>query len=210
VTRSPGASGIVLAGGQSTRLGRDKASEVLRGRSLLQRAVDAIEGLVDECVVVVAAGQKLPSIETTLPLRVVEDTYARIGPLGGIFTGLEAIEHDGAVVVACDLPVLQPALLAELLRRLHGHDAVVPLNGLPEPLCAAYSKRCLAAIGERIEAAAYKVTGFFDAVDVQYVEQEIWRRFDADGLSFLNVNREADLQRADALLAEREAAGGGA
>ncbi len=195
---------VILAGGLSTRLGRDKASELLLGRSLLQRVIDRLAGLVDEYVLVTTSGQTLPPVEASAPLRAVEDAYARIGPLGGIYTGLSAMQAPRAITVACDMPLLQPPLLAELLRLAPGHDAVVPLNSLPEPLCAVYATTCLPAIQDRIQASQYKVTGFFEGVDVLYVEPDAWRRFDPDGLSFLNVNREEDLRRVEALLASPE------
>ena len=195
-------SAVILAGGLSSRLGRDKAAELLLGRSLLQRVIDRLEGLVDEYVVVTAAGQTLPSVKASASLRAVEDEYPRIGPLGGIYTGLSAMQARRAITVACDMPLLQPALLMELLRMAPGHDAVVPLNGLPEPLCAVYAAACLPAIRERIDAGEYKVTGFFEAIDVLYVEPDAWRRFDPDGLSFLNVNRGEDLRRAEELLSD--------
>jgi molybdopterin-guanine dinucleotide biosynthesis protein A len=202
VNREP-VAGVILAGGLSTRLGRDKASEVLLGRSLLQRVIDRLDGLIDEYVIVAAAGQGLPAMDTKVPVRSVEDAYEQVGPLGGIYSGLSAMQGVWAVTVACDMPLLQPALLAELLRLASGHEAVVPLNdgGLPEPLCAVYARTCLPAIKQRIDAGAYKVMGFFESVDVLYVEPEVWRRFDGDGLSFLNVNREEDLRRAEALIA---------
>ena len=193
---------IILAGGKSTRLGRDKASEVLLGHSLLQHAVDAFAGLVEEYVVVKALGQQLPDLTCAGSLTVIEDLYPETGPLGGIYTGLSASRAPYGVVVACDMPLLQPALLRELLRLAPEHEAVVPLNGLPEPLCAAYSKGCLQAVRRRLEAGAHKVTGFFDDVDVLYLGADVWRRFDLAGLSFNNLNCEEDLRRVEALLAD--------
>ncbi|HLF70552.1 MAG TPA: NTP transferase domain-containing protein, partial [Dehalococcoidia bacterium] len=87
---SPKAAAIVLAGGQSSRLGRDKASELLLGRPLLQHVLDRLAGLVDEIVVVRAAGQGLPELSATAALTVVEDVYTGAGPLGGIQAGLAA------------------------------------------------------------------------------------------------------------------------
>jgi molybdopterin-guanine dinucleotide biosynthesis protein A len=189
-------AGIILAGGRSTRLGRDKASEILLERSLLQRAVDHLDGVVDEIVVVKARGQELPATVATTLLRVVEDAYPGTGPLGGIYTGLVAMEAPVAVAVACDMPVLQPALLAELLRMLPGHDLVAPVKeALPEPLCTAYAKSCIDTIRARLEAGDYKASGYFDEVDALLVEPDVWQEFDPHGLSFLNVNREEDLDR---------------
>ncbi|HLF72180.1 MAG TPA: molybdenum cofactor guanylyltransferase [Dehalococcoidia bacterium] len=196
---------VILAGGKSARLGRDKAGEVLLGRSLLQRAVDAFAGLVDEYVIVSAVGQALPAVEVDAPLLTAEDVYPETGPLGGIYTGLRAMQAPHAVVVACDMPLLQPALIAELLRLAPAHDLVVPIKGiLPEPLCAAYSKAFIDAAKRRLDAGEYKITDVFEAVQPLYLRPDDWRPFDPEGLSFQNVNREEDLRRVLALLKAEE------
>jgi molybdopterin-guanine dinucleotide biosynthesis protein A len=195
---------IVLAGGKSTRFGRDKAGELLLGRSLLQRALDAFDGLVDECVIVHAAGQSLPVVTTSTALTLVQDLYPESGPLGGIYTGLGAMQAPVAVVVACDMPLLQPALLGGLLRLAPSNDLVVPVNnGMPEPLCAAYSKLCIEAIKRQLDAGAFKVTGFYHQLSPLYLQPEQWRAFDPEGLSFRNLNLESDLVAVEALLRER-------
>ncbi len=197
---------IILTGGKSTRLGRDKASELLAGKSLLQRALDACESVAARYVLVTARGQHLPETLTSAPVTIVEDDYPETGPLGGIYTGLAALASQAetqhhALVVACDMPLLQPALLRELLRLAAGHDAVVPVNdGLPEPLSAIYSMACIEPARRRLERGAYKVTGVLDDVDALLVPEPQWRPFDPEGLSFLNVNREEDLERAKELM----------
>ncbi len=195
------ASAIVLAGGKSTRLGRDKASEVVLGLSLLQRVTDRLDGLVVEVVIVKASGQALPDLRHRTALRVVEDLYPEIGPLGGIFTGLTSIEASHALAVACDMPLLQRPLVSRLFDLADDHDVVVPVtDGYPQTLCAVYGRRCLEPMREQIEGGRYKITGFFDAVDVLYLPPEEWQTFDPDGLSFQNLNREEDLRRAEDLL----------
>ena len=195
-----GAAAIVLAGGKSTRLGRDKASEVLFGRPLLQHVLDRFAGLVDEYAVVRARGQILPPINTQ-GVKVVEDLYPETGPLGGMYTGLSAVDAPFGVVVACDMPLLQPRLIEELLRLAPGHDLVVPVSEeSPQPLCAVYSKACLEPMRRQLEAGSFKITGFFGHLKPLYLQPEDWRPFDPQGLSFQNLNREEDLQRAKALL----------
>ena len=202
---APDTAGIILAGGQSTRLGRDKASEILLERSLLQRVVDHLDGVVDEIVVVKAPDQSLPATVSTTPARVVEDAYPGTGPLGGIYTGLISTEAPAAIAVACDMPVLQPALLQELLRLLPGHNLVAPIKeSLPEPLCTAYAKSCIDIIQAKLEAGEYKASGYFDDVNALLLEPEVWQRFDPDGLSFLNINREDELDRVRHILLSLE------
>jgi molybdopterin-guanine dinucleotide biosynthesis protein A len=201
-------SAIILAGGKSTRLGRDKASEQLLGVSLLQRVVSSVERLAGEIIVVSAAGQKLPALKVSLPIRTIEDVHAEFGPLGGIYSGLRAVTAPYALTVACDMPLLQPTLLSGLLRlATDDYDAVIPTNelALPEPLCAVYNRRCLAAIESQLSAGALKVALFLDKVRVRYVAPPQWRAWDPDGVSFLNVNREKDLKGAETVLKKAEA-----
>ena len=200
---SDDASAIILAGGKAPAWGATRRPSRCSASRLLQRVVSRVEGLVGEIVVVRAAGQALPGIETSASLRVVEDVYPDSGPLGGIYSGLSAITTARALSVGCDMPLLQPDLLAGLLLLASdGYDAVVPTNAmfLPEPLCAVYSKRCLAAAQSQVGDGALKVALFLDKLRVRYVTPSEWRAWDTDGLSFLNVNHEADLKRAEALL----------
>jgi molybdenum cofactor guanylyltransferase len=141
---SAGFGAIILAGGRSSRFGRDKASEPLLGRTLLQHAVDRVAPLVQELIVVRAAGQQLPSIESLLAVRIVDDAYPGAGPLGGIYTGLSAATAERCLAVACDMPLLSAPLLRELQRRAMGCDIVMPVLEYPEPLHALYSGACLA------------------------------------------------------------------
>jgi molybdenum cofactor guanylyltransferase len=199
---------IIVAGGKSTRLGRDKASEPLLGIPLLQRVVNRLAGLVDEYVIVKARGQRLPELLPPASLVVVEDVYPEIGPLGGLYAGLRSLDSPYAVAFACDMPLLQRPLVEELIRLAPGHDIVVPVReGFPEPLCAAYSRTCLAPIQEQIDSGNYKIAGFYGRLRPLYLSPEVWRAFDPEGLSFLNLNREEDLRRAESLLSREEAAG---
>lgn len=198
---------IVLAGGRSTRLGRDKAGEPLLGIPMLRRVLDRLADVVDGCIVVRRQGQTLPP-EALSGVGVVEDDYPDAGPLGGIYTGLRASGSARALAVACDAPLLQPSLLRELLRLAPGHDAVVPLaEGLPQTLCAAYSQACLDPMRRRLEAGELRLASVLDDVATRYLTPEEWRRFDAEGLSFLNANNAAALERVRALLGAEAAAG---
>ena len=126
--------------------------------------------------------------------------YRGGGALGGIFTGLSAADGDWGLVVACDMPFLNPDLLRSLLDLKDGHDAVVPVvDGRPEPVHAAYSKACLPHIEARLKARDLKIARFFDEVRVRYLSQEEIERLDPDHLSFFNVNTQEDLDRALAL-----------
>ena len=191
---------IVLAGGRSTRLGRDKASEMLLGRTLLQHVIDRVAPLVAEVIVVRAPGQLLPDFVATTPLRIVDDAYPETGPLGGICTGLEAASTDRCLAVACDMPLLSQTLLHELLRRSVEGDVVMPVLEYPEPLHAIYARTCIEPMRVRLDAGQLKITGFLGAVSVCYMREAECREFDPDLLSFVNTNTEEELSRAEELL----------
>ncbi|HLB23621.1 MAG TPA: molybdenum cofactor guanylyltransferase [Dehalococcoidia bacterium] len=200
MTAPPDFAAIVLAGGRSTRLGRDKASEMLLDRPLLQHVLDRLDGIVGEIVVVRAPGQSLPEVRAAVPVRDAEDDYPGCGPLGGIATGLARIEAGRALAVACDMPLLSVPLLAELLRRSAGCDVVMPVLQYPEPLHAVYGPACLGPMRARLEAGQYKITSFLGAVHVCYMHEDECRALDRGLHSFLNTNTEADLDLARELL----------
>ena len=198
-----GVSGIVLAGGLSRRLGRDKAVEPIRGEPLIARVIGRLDSLTDETVVVVnneARGDELPLPPTA---ATAVDIYPDSGSLGGIYTGLMAARNDWCVAVGCDMPFLNIELLAHMLTLRQGYDAVVPvLGGYPEPTHAVYSKVCLPHIERRLKAGRLKIAGFFDDVRVKFVSEREVEAFDAERLSFFNVNTPEDLTRALALADE--------
>lgn len=191
---------IVLAGGRSTRLGRDKASEMLLGRTLLQHVIDRVAPLVTEVIVVRAPGQSLPDIAAAAPVRIVDDAYPGTGPLGGICTGLAAASAARCLAVACDMPLLSQTLLRELLRRSAECDVVMPVLEYPEPLHAIYARTCIEPMRARLDAGQLKITGFLGAVHVCYMREAECRAFDPDLLSFVNTNTEEELSRAEELL----------
>ena len=195
---------IVLAGGKGKRLGRAKISEMICGRTLCQRAIDSLVPISDEILVVVAQGQ--PEPELTTKVKVVSDIYPDKGALGGIYTGLVASGSFHNLVVACDMPFLNPSLLRYLIKVSPGFDVVIPRveKVKLEPLHVVYSKNCLTPILQQIQQGNLKVNGFLGQVKVRYVEEAEIEEFDAEHLSFFNINTSADLRRARAMIEKAE------
>ena len=196
-------SGIVLAGGMSRRLGRNKALEPVGGEALIRQVTGRLSKIADETIVVAADAEQARVLPLPASARVALDLYPGKGSLGGIFSGLSASQTTWAIVVACDMPFLNLELLRHMLDLREGHDVVVPvLDGRPEPTHAVYSRTCLPHIEKRLQADDLKIARFFDEVRVKYVPQDDLARFDPDFLSFFNVNTQEDLDRALALAAE--------
>jgi molybdopterin-guanine dinucleotide biosynthesis protein A len=197
MTEDKGLSAIVLIGGLSRRFGRDKAAEVIGGRSLLQHVVDAVSPLAQEIVVVAGRGGSFPAVDCPLPLKQVEDVREGAGALGGLYSGLLAVSHPQAVALACDMPLLSLPLLRHLNGLLTDEwDVVVPRwQGREEPLHAFYRRTCIRAIERLLDRGGRRFVDFLPEVRVRYVAQEEIERFDPEGRSFWNVNSKEDLER---------------
>ncbi len=188
---------IVLAGGKGLRLGQDKALEIIGNGSLLERVVFHLNFFNSDILVVTALKQSYPQLGGYPKLRVVTDIYVNKGPLGGIYTGLKASNSFYNLVVACDMPFLNQALLHYMLQISADFDLVVPrLGDMVEPLHAVYSKGCLTPIESLLKQGNLGVRQLFTLVRLRYVEAEEINRFDPERLSFFNINSEADLEKA--------------
>lgn len=196
-------SGIVLAGGASRRLGRDKALEPINGEPMLFRVVRRLSELCSQIVIVVNGPERAESLKVPDNTRTVVDAYPNSGSLGGIFTGIKEVDTNWGLVVACDMPFLNVDLLRYMAERREGYDVVVPvLNGFSEPTHAFYSKKCLRLIEPKLKARDLKITKFFGDVRVNYVPEDVVEAIDSEKLSFFNVNNQVDLDRATKLAAE--------
>lgn len=194
------ASGVILAGGMSRRLGADKALLALDGRPLVAHVLDVISGLAAEVLLVTRAGRRYESFGA----RVVQDLVPGAGSLGGIYTGLSLSCHPHSLVVACDMPFLSPALLRHMIGLSSGFDVVMPrVRGECEPLHAIYSRTCLAPIGEQLGRGDLRIIRFLDKVQVRYIDGEEIRLFDPEELSFFNVNSPDDVKRMQAIAKQR-------
>ncbi len=188
---------IVLAGGKSLRLGREKALEEIDGQSLIERVIERLSPLGNEIIVVTSSSVQF----TDLGVKMVLDSYPGKGSLVGLHAGLKEATSFHSLVVGCDMPFLNLALLRHLMALSPGFDVVIPRVGEEvEPLHAVYSKNCLAPIEAQLREGRLRIADFFPAVGVRYVENAEIEKFDPQHLSFFNINSEADLARARALL----------
>lgn len=194
-------TGIILAGGKGSRLGRSKALQVIGGKSAIQRVVDSLSAVTTRIIVATANGEAIPC-SSTAEMITVADIYPGRGPLAGIHSGLTASTSSRAVVVGCDMPFLSPGLLDYMCRVSPGFDAVVPrMDEKVEPLCAVYSRSCLPTMQRLLERHELMINRVFSMVKVRYVGEDEIDRFDPEHLSFFNINSRQDLERAERLLA---------
>ena len=185
----------ILAGGQSRRMGRDKALLPLGGQTLIERVIAAASPLGYPRLIV---GD--PSFYSHLGLPVHSDRRTGLGPLGGLYTALSATATP-VLLLACDLPFLTPDFLRHLVNRRGPHQAVVPHTdtGL-QPLCALYEPSCLAAVEAAIQADQLGMRDLLNNLSLDLVKEKDWRPYDERGLLFANLNAPAEYERAQAEL----------
>jgi molybdopterin-guanine dinucleotide biosynthesis protein A len=186
-------------------MGRDKRRERLWGEggpTLLERMVELGGRCCAECLVVLGDPEAWPD----LPARLVRDEMPGAGPLAGLASGLAAMRYERALVLACDLPLLQPALLRALLDLPGSPAALVPTHQgadqapQPEPLLAVYRRSCLPYARACLADGQRSMRALLDRVPTRYLSPDEWRPYDPDGRSFYNLNRPADLAVVEQLL----------
>ncbi len=191
-------SSIVLAGGKGSRLGREKASLKIGGKTLIERVISCLAPLSTEIIVVTGQGEAIP-FESPL-VKTIGDLYPGKGALGGIYSGLAVSTSSHNLVVACDMPFLNAGLLRYMIELSPPFDVVIPrVEENVEPLHAVYSKACLPSIEGMLKEENLKIADILPLVKVRCLSEDEINRFDSQHLSFFNVNTPADLKRAEAL-----------
>ena len=201
---------VVVAGGKSIRLGQDKRRLKLWGAdgpTLLEHTVGVMAQRCDEVVVALNDVEEWEG----LPARLVRDSFADGGSLGGIYSGLMAASHAYIFAVAADMPLLHGGLIDWMLRERRDYDVLAPRVGAGrarnrlgvESLHAIYSKNCREPIRRQLDDGNPQVIGFFPEVRVRIVEPDVVRRFDADGVAFKNINTPDELDEVRRLLEGR-------
>jgi len=199
------AVGYVLAGGASSRFGKDKALADLGGKAVLERTLEFLrESGVHEAIVV---GPKAKY--GTFGARCVKDRWPGEGPLGGIITALDKTllnkyGYRWSLILSCDMPFLTSEWLRFLIARAlqSAAEVVIPKSTRGwEPLCACWRASTLETIVPLFKAGTRKVTEALNALDVEVLDEKDWKRFDSDGRLFWNMNTMADYEEVRRMLA---------
>ena len=194
-------TGVLLAGGNSRRMGEDKRYLVVGEQTLLERGLAVLRSLFQQVLVVIA--QDSPPLD--VDARVVRDLLPDCGSLGGLHSGLTEATTPYIFVVACDMPFLDPAVIAQFTSRRATADIVMAkLAGRLHPMHALYGKRCLPVVEQMIRARQLKIQDMVShaSLRVRYVTEVDLLTIDPSGRSFHNVNTPADLEAARSLLAQ--------
>jgi molybdenum cofactor guanylyltransferase len=184
---------IILTGGKSSRMGRPKALLLFDGEPLILHIVRGLKRLFADVVVVAAPEQELPP----LPAILARDEVAYQGPVGGIYYGLKAAGGEVSFVTSCDVPFLNFPLISYLISQISNYDVVVPYwQERFQPLHAVYRKGVGPLLKEQLDRGELRPIFLYEKVRTRKITEEEIRRFDPEGLSFLNMNTPEDYEQA--------------
>lgn len=190
-------TGLVLAGGASRRMGRDKALIELDGKPLIQIVVEKMAQVCNEVLIVAGDTQSYKGVG----VPVVADRFRGVGVLGGLHAGLAAANNELTLAVGCDMPFLNPNLLLAFARWAEGFDVALLKRGeYVEPLHGAYRRTCLPAIEAVIRSGERRIVSFFPQVHVRYITPDKVVPLDPTFRSFRNVNTPEEWAKAQAEL----------
>ena len=184
-------TGVILAGGMSSRFGSNKAFAEVNGIQLIKRVIAIMGSVFEELIIITNA----PGEYSFLGLPMHEDLIKGLGPLGGIYTGIEKMHNRLGFFVACDMPFLNDNLIRYMIEIDNDEfDAVVPkIDWKMEPLHALYSKNCLPAIKGLMESGECMINKFFQTIRTRFIDEEEIKKHDPLLRSFLNINRPSEL-----------------
>ena len=187
----------IQAGGQSSRMGEDKALKTFLGRPLIQRVIERLSPIADEVIVTT----NHPEAFSFLDVRLIPDLKPGRGALGGLYTAIASATYPTVAVVACDMPFASAAFIETAGRLLVEEEADVVIARSDEgyePLHAIYRRDvCLPAIEAAIDADQWKVIAWFPQVKVRVLTTEELKQMDSFGLAFWNVNTPEEFAKAE-------------
>jgi FdhD protein len=180
-----GVSGVILAGGESRRMGSDKSLLPIHGARFIDHVHRTLATMFEDVVIVTNS----PDLYSDIDCRKVPDIYYAQGSLAGIHSGICHAKHERAFVVACDMPFINPTVVRDICANAEQGEVVIPVHqeGF-EPLHALYGKSCLAAMEEELDAGKKRIIGFFPKVKVSEITTTQWSEVDPEGFSFRNIN----------------------
>jgi molybdopterin-guanine dinucleotide biosynthesis protein A len=193
-------TGVILAGGQSRRMGRDKAFLPFGKGLLIERVIEVVQQVTANVILIT----NTPERYQRFGLPMFSDVIAEAGSLGGIYTGLVSAKTPYSLCLACDMPFVKPTFLRFLCRTAAEADVVIPRNAEDfQPLCAVYSQVCRDPIRHKIEVGQLKITGFFDQVRVRIIEGELLTHDDPHDIMFFNANTPEEYAKAQHMFEEQ-------
>jgi len=180
---------VVLAGGKNSRINRKKAFIRINSQTIIEKTVRLLQNQFNRVLIISNERDDF----TRFSLPVIPDIIKNKGPLGGIYTGLQASDTHHTFFVACDMPFLKEHVITALIEQAEGYDVVIPEHlGYLEPLCAIYSQTCIPVISKNLNTGQLKIKTILNDVRVKKI---VWNESDicCEEGTFFNINTNHDL-----------------
>ncbi len=200
-------SGVILAGGKSSRFGKDKALVQFEGKPLVKWVMEVIDEVVDEVILSLSSEPENYNFVGGLGknIRIVIDAKPGLGPISGLFSSFKEAKGDYVAVAPCDSPFIKPELYTLLFNKAEGHDGAVPfINNFWEPLHAVYRRKpFILGLEKTLSAGKIRTVDTYPHLNIKKVNQEEVKAVDAETLSFININTKEDLLKAKKIMENR-------
>ena len=188
-------TGIILAGGKSTRIGVNKALLKIGRKTIIDNIISRISPLFSKIILITNYPDEFCFLKKN-SISLFPDVISGANSMGGIYSGLSHSKTRYNFLFACDMPFVNPELVSYMIKGIQGNDIVIPEGKTGyEPLHAIYSKNCLKSFKKLIQKGDLKITNIFKFVKVKVITQKEVSRFDPEGIAFFNVNTMADYNK---------------
>ncbi len=179
------ASGVILAGGRSSRMKFNKAFAEISGKPVINIIADKFAELFDETIII----SNEPELFEHLGLAVYTDVYPRMGPVSGIHSGLYHARYNRVFVLGCDVPFINMQLVEYMIANLGDYDSIVPeIDSYLQPLAAVYNRKCLPVLTACLQENRVKLIRIFEELNALVLGRDELEKFGIVEEIFLNVN----------------------
>ena len=183
---------IILAGGENSRIGREKAFLRIGKRTIIEEQLSSLNRIFKEIIIVTNKRKNFKDMDA----KVVTDIVPQSGPMGGLFTGLAVSSNIHCFVIGCDMPLINLELIKFMIDKIKENDIIIPLSSRgKETLFAIYSINCLKTIERLIELKNLKLIDILKYHKIRNISQKEIEKFDQKELSFFNVNSPDDYEK---------------
>jgi molybdenum cofactor guanylyltransferase len=183
-------TGIVLAGGKSSRMGKDKCLVQFNKKKLIDYTIEIFKPITSE--ILISSGRVGHS---QLGYKTIKDEFLDCGAIGGIHSTLKNTETEINILAPCDMPFISTELFEFLLQKINNYDAVIPVfNGKVEPLTGVYSRNILPIVENQIRNKKYKILSLLESINTNFIEINPTLPFYSEKM-FTNINYLKDLDK---------------
>lgn len=192
-------SGIVLAGGKSSRFGTNKALVQFHGKPLVKWVIEPMGKVVDEIILSLSSEPDIPNFVETIgiDIKMVKDVHPGLGPISGLLSSFKEAKGEYVAVAPCDSPFIKPELYELLFEKAKGYDGAVPfINNFWEPIHAVYKRKTfITAMEEALHEGKKRPADTYPYLNIQKVTQDEIKVVDPEAISFFNINTVDDLKK---------------